>query len=518
MANELYRTLGVEETATPEDIKRAYYTLLRIHPPEKDPAGFKKIRAAYETLIDEKQRKQYDSIQGYSDEISVLFNEGVSEYENANYSSAIVKFKEIIQKAPDYYIALNYLGMSYMANSEFDRARQVYQELCSKVKDESGYYCNYAKSYLENMTVDIYDSLKLEQAEKLYKKAIHLNPKNTDALMGVATVELIRKNFSGAIEWSEKAINADNQIDIQDFEFFIFQIYVYLFQKDYNEVRRILRKIEDIVPLDNMVIREYVAFQLSVYAAQMFESKIFRVAKDIMDVAVQFTENNDIKKAGESIKVAARIIEENEKLECDFSVDKGVKVYCHFLVAKYFGEYIPNETDLNAGFQHYFANYPAEKIYDSIKIVKSRYKDIYELNTEFFKAFESAYNRLINNRNQSYGNSQQNYSSSSSSTEGCFVATVAFGSKNTPEMQVLYIFRDYFLLTFAAGRLFVKNYYKLGSIVAKWVKTNKLMILFVRFLLLQMIRVIKFIWGKNLMGNYIKGKILRTKLFYRGAD
>ena len=45
-----YDTLGLAPTATEAEIKQTYFTLVREHPPERDPEGFKRIRAAYEKL------------------------------------------------------------------------------------------------------------------------------------------------------------------------------------------------------------------------------------------------------------------------------------------------------------------------------------------------------------------------------------------------------------------------------------------------------------------------------------
>jgi len=41
-----YAILGVERTATEAEIKRAYFARVREHPPERDPEGFKRVRAA----------------------------------------------------------------------------------------------------------------------------------------------------------------------------------------------------------------------------------------------------------------------------------------------------------------------------------------------------------------------------------------------------------------------------------------------------------------------------------------
>ena len=45
-----YATLGLDRTATPDEIKQAYFALVRLHPPEREPDAFKRIRAAYDRL------------------------------------------------------------------------------------------------------------------------------------------------------------------------------------------------------------------------------------------------------------------------------------------------------------------------------------------------------------------------------------------------------------------------------------------------------------------------------------
>lgn len=45
-----YKILGLEPGADEKQVKRAYFKLVRQHPPEKDPVMFQKIRAAYERL------------------------------------------------------------------------------------------------------------------------------------------------------------------------------------------------------------------------------------------------------------------------------------------------------------------------------------------------------------------------------------------------------------------------------------------------------------------------------------
>ncbi|KAF2667482.1 DnaJ-domain-containing protein [Microthyrium microscopicum] len=65
--NDYYQALGVQKTATREDIKRAFRRLAKIHHPDKQGAAapsdahdFRKIREAHDVLTDDLKRPRYD--------------------------------------------------------------------------------------------------------------------------------------------------------------------------------------------------------------------------------------------------------------------------------------------------------------------------------------------------------------------------------------------------------------------------------------------------------------------------
>jgi molecular chaperone DnaJ len=65
---DFYKVLGISETATPDEIKKAYRKLAQQHHPDANPGDtkaeekFKEISEAYATLSDAEQRKEYDQV------------------------------------------------------------------------------------------------------------------------------------------------------------------------------------------------------------------------------------------------------------------------------------------------------------------------------------------------------------------------------------------------------------------------------------------------------------------------
>ncbi len=91
---DYYKILGVDKTASADEIKKAYRKLARKHHPDVNPndktaeSKFKELQEAYDILKDEKKRKEYDELgSNYFNFKNAGAGQGQGQY-NYNYSGS----------------------------------------------------------------------------------------------------------------------------------------------------------------------------------------------------------------------------------------------------------------------------------------------------------------------------------------------------------------------------------------------------------------------------------------------
>lgn len=109
---DYYSILGVDKSASQNEIKKAYHKLAIKHHPDKggDPDEFKKITEAYETLSDPVKRQEYDNPAPSMDNI----------FDHFNHFSPFSHFKHQQQQEKDYIsnISIRYtLEQAYTGSS-----------------------------------------------------------------------------------------------------------------------------------------------------------------------------------------------------------------------------------------------------------------------------------------------------------------------------------------------------------------------------------------------------------------
>lgn len=135
----------------------------------------------------------------------------------------------------------------------------------------------------------------------------------------------------------------------------------------------------------------------------------------------------------------------------------------------------------------------------------SKFKDIYSnpgfrqdllikneqfRNKQFSNEFKinSLKNRIVKEFDKITSNTT---ATTTNNSKGCYIATMAYGDYQHPQVIILRHFRDTVLEKSLLGRLFIKNYYLFSPQLVEILKSQKLINIFIRKSLNQFIKLIK---------------------------
>ena len=108
-----YQTLGLEPDADAAAVKKAYFRLVRLHPPEKEPEKFQEIRQAYEALKDGPPVEE-DVFAGFAvpDDPGVLYlmNQANRLLSQDDWNGVANCFSEALTLRPDVPLLLLFLA------------------------------------------------------------------------------------------------------------------------------------------------------------------------------------------------------------------------------------------------------------------------------------------------------------------------------------------------------------------------------------------------------------------------
>ena len=108
MSFDYYQILHLESTATHAEIKAAYRRLAKLFHPDKNPGAeeeFKKIKEAYETLIDTVKRNRYDTRRNFTIAAQTKKAEPVKKQKIYTFTEPEIKHRQYYQ---EHYKTANY--------------------------------------------------------------------------------------------------------------------------------------------------------------------------------------------------------------------------------------------------------------------------------------------------------------------------------------------------------------------------------------------------------------------------
>lgn len=180
--NTYYEILEVDNNVSREEVKKAYFKIIRKYPLEHKRQRGRQIRMVYEVLSNDRTRAEYDNLDNMPQEVNVKFNH-VSELINGGrFKNAIIKLKELSETYPEIMVIKTLLGIAYLQNRNTGSATTVFEELVSMDNNNSSFSGNLAYSYLLRGWQ--------KKAIKQYKKAISLDKDNIFLVIGLSEAYL----------------------------------------------------------------------------------------------------------------------------------------------------------------------------------------------------------------------------------------------------------------------------------------------------------------------------------------
>jgi tetratricopeptide (TPR) repeat protein len=180
-----YETLGIAKTATNEEIKRAYYGLVRQYAPDRSPEEFKKINAAYEVLSDSNRRAEYDLIGELPDSVVAMLRDAEQQLRIGNDNKGFGIYRKILIRHP-----------------RLDTVRERYAthlELCNKEKNAAKVWKHLCKRHPNNAVYarklgGCYQRVgKQKEAYTEIQRALALDEKSIEAWILLSTWSMQRK-------------------------------------------------------------------------------------------------------------------------------------------------------------------------------------------------------------------------------------------------------------------------------------------------------------------------------------
>ncbi|HEX6751147.1 MAG TPA: DnaJ domain-containing protein [Longimicrobium sp.] len=269
-AEDLYERLGVERTASRDEVRAAYRALLRRYPPERAPEEFKRIREAYEVLNDAASRAEYD--RAPSAAVQRLLRLASAAMEAQRYPEAEQHLKQVLAEDPTLDYARNWLGLCFLYQEKPGHALPLFEQLLQREQPSPAWFGNAGHAYARLG--------RIADAESMFRRAVLAADAEgedvTSYYVALADLYIDRKDLDAAEEVLEKAIRHDGTVDFEDLRYFTKLLEVQLVRNDPQRADAVLRRIR-VVAVDEQQ-REYTAWKLGDLACQLLAAGAFTLA------------------------------------------------------------------------------------------------------------------------------------------------------------------------------------------------------------------------------------------------
>jgi len=379
-----YDTLGVSTDASQDEIKNAFFELVREHPPEQDPDAYQRLREAYDVLSDPVSRREYDTMAQHGDEIEALQEEAEAllSQDPPAPQKAIKKLKRATVLGPDISLLRNMLGNAYLMDEQPERALTQFEEAVDLNPDNEAHHLNRGHA--------LRDLGRSREAEEAFRTVWEDDTGNYAAARGVAGALADREQFWEAHEVLDEAIWADDMLNFEDFFCYYDKLYLYLAQDETDALERALDTVTDMAETSDD--RQFAAFMLVQMADDLQAAGAFGLAHRFGETAKELDERSVDPEVVEQVGELRDLEEDVEAIMDSDQYHEAVQQMAAIYYDQFTGAMSERQAEeatenLVQGLDNLMQADPDNtEIKESLRHIRSRHPKAFELNPEFFEA------------------------------------------------------------------------------------------------------------------------------------
>lgn len=375
MKKDYYKILNVPEDASSLDIKKAYFSLVRKYSPERYPEEFKDIREAYEVLIDEKTRKEYDSVNSMPDVVKLYFNKSKEALEDGDAEMAIELLERVNKIYPDLTVVKSLLGDAYAENENYGKAIQIFEDLVSEEPENASYAGKLAHAYLSRGWH--------RKAVNKYKKALELDEDNIALWLGLIECYTTADEYDKARKIIMEALEVGRRKDWDNPFFYLYLLQLDVIERKPDELKKHLEEIKEFV-VRNEEHRENIAWILNIISSILNTKEYLEESLAFINTAHELDPGNKkIEKRLVDMEKESALRLQLEKLREDKSIQNIFSDMFEFEI-----ERCGNEDCLDCEFNAFTFEMDIltdiDRYKSNILKIKKEYPELYKLKEKFF--------------------------------------------------------------------------------------------------------------------------------------
>ncbi len=372
---DYYGTLNIARDATLTEIKKAYFSLVRKFPPERHPAEFMTIREAYEVLVDESTRQEYDRVDSMPAVVQSYFQEGRRALGEGDAEEAIRLLEEVIKVYPDFSVVNSLLGDAYLENENSGKAIRIFEKLVAQEQGNAGFVRRLAHAY----AMRGWHRKAVEQ----YRRALSLDEDNISLWLGLIDCHLVSGDYTQAQETVWEGLEVSDRKGWDNLELYYHIVQIDIYSQDLVNMKKHLAEMKAKAAAKEEE-RAHVAWFLAMLAKKIHSIGLYEEATATIDAAFSLLpDDEELVNIKKDIDAQSVVHLELKKLEEDSSIDSALAEMLGFELQICDNQFCVECKTTQLFFELDVIN-ELESFRKTILQLKKSYPTLYNLKKEFF--------------------------------------------------------------------------------------------------------------------------------------